>query len=321
MSSRIEKMLAKSAGVRPAKDIPDNEIPTSTRPKTAVGMTAALQAAQLRIAELESGNSATLPVAKIAPNPWQPRRVFDEAEIQKLAASIAEVGLIQPVIVRRVQNLDTEEFQVVAGERRLRAHRLLGLGEIKAIVVNVPDEDMASLALAENLDREDLTAYEIAIAIRNAESAFPNRKRLAEALGIQRSDLYRYLSFFQLPALILVDLEQDPDLLGRDAAEQIAGLVKKHGDGANEAVSRVWTQVKAKKVDQGKAAELIEAIMLRNEGLPRADRDIRKLFVGKEQAGSITRDAKTFTVKIKTVALTPEKEAELRAFVERMFAA
>lgn len=361
MSSRIEKMLAKTQGIRAAKDIPEAEVFRSTAPKTAVGTMAAWQASQARIEELEkqlaeAGSEASIPVASISPNPWQPRRVFDEAEIQKLAGSIAEIGLIQPVIVRSVSNIDTTsgaresvtngdttsraresvpnmdtsnfasasvhnmdtQYQLVAGERRWRAHRTLGKLDIKAVVVQVSDEEMAAIALAENFDREDLTAYEIALAIRNAESAFPNRKNLASALGINRTDLYRFLAFFQLPDFIIDDLDTHPDLLGRHAAEDVAGSIKKHGDRAIESLRHLWPRVKSGDLDQGKIVSLIESSIARGAQVP-VQRDIRKLFVGKSQAGSITRDPGKLKIEIKAAALTPEKEAELRRFVEGMF--
>jgi len=278
---------------------------------------AAWQAAQRRIEELEAqGASSVIVIEQIRPNPWQPRRVFKEDEIRKLAESIADVGLIQPVVVRRVQNLDTG-FELVAGERRLRAHKLLAQIEIKAIIIDVPDEDMAAMALAENIDREDLSAYEIAIAVRNAESAFPNRKELAKSLGMQRSDLYRLMAFFQLPEFIRADLDINPSLLGRDAAEAIAAVLKRHGDNASEAVSRIWTRFKAGDIDQGKFAAAVEALITRGHTL-RTDRDIKKLFIGKEQAGSITRDASALTVKIRTAAISPAKESRLRAFVQQL---
>ena len=278
---------------------------------------AAWQAAQRRIEELEAqGTSMTITLDQIKPNPWQPRRVFKEGEIRKLAESIADVGLIQPVVVRRVQNLDTG-FELVAGERRLRAHKLLAKVEIKAIIVDVPDEDMAAMALAENIDREDLSAYEIAIALQNAESAFPSRKELAKSLGMQRSDLYRYMAFFQLPEFILQDLDGNPSLLGRDAAEGVAAVLKKHGGAASEAVSRIWTRFKAGEIDQGKFAAAVEAMIVRGDTL-RTHRDIKKLFVGKEQAGSITRDASAVTIKIRTAAISSDKESRLRDFVQQL---
>ena len=199
MSSRIEKMLAKSAGVRSARDIPQAETEQPARPKTAVGMTAALQSAQLRIAELEARDSSMIPVDSIRPNPWQPRRVFDLEEIRSLSESIAELGLIQPVVVRKSVSSGDTFYELIAGERRLRAHKLLGQAQIKAVVIEAPDEDMAVLALAENVNREDLADYEVSLAIKRAEKEFPNRKRMAEALGISRADLYRYFAFNNIP--------------------------------------------------------------------------------------------------------------------------
>lgn len=321
MSKRIEEMLAKTQGIRAAKDIPDSEVVRSSAPKTAVGTMAAWQASQAKIEELEqqlaaAGTDIIIPVDGIVPNPWQPRRVFDEDEIEKLAGSIAEVGLIQPVIVRNAPMLDTP-YQLVAGERRWRAHQLLGQANIKAIVIQATDEEMIALALAENFDRADLTAYEVALAIRGmADKA--TKKDLARALGISRSDLYRYLSFFELPGFIINDLEIDPGLLGRDASEDIVSVIRKHGQPAIDVVSRIWTRVKSGEIDQGKIAGLIEASVTRGEHV-RAERDIRKLFVGKEQAGSITRDTSGLTIKIRSAALTPDKENELRQFVEGMF--
>ena len=302
------------------------------RPITAPGATAMMQptidalndrakAAEKRAVELEARvkdlESLAIPVAAIEPNPWQPRRLFDEAEILKLAGSIAEVGLIQPVIVRRCVGTSNTRYQIVAGERRWRAHKALGKLDIKSVVIAATDGEMAALALAENFDREDLTAYEIALAIKNAEAAFPNRKSLALALGINRSDLYDFLAFFALPPFVLSDLDERPGTLGRTAAKELSVVIKRHGELAIEALQRVWPRLKSSDLDQGKIAATIEAAILRG-GAPKTDRDIRKLFVGKEQAGSITRDASHLAIKIKVAALTPEKEVELRAFVERI---
>ena len=334
-----DKLMAKSAGIKEQVDAELTRSPTKpSAARTAIGHAGAYQVeitkSEARIKELESRvadlENTVIRVDEVSPNPWQPRRVFDQGELEKLASSIAEIQLIQPIIVRRVQNLDTgvgekasvqildTHYQLIAGERRWRAHKLLGRHEIKAVILDgVTDADMAAMALAENIDREDLSAYEIAIAIRNAESSFPNRKSLAAALGMQRSDLYRYLSFFELPDFIKVDLDSNPGLLGRDAAEAIVSMIKRHDVLAVESVSRIWTRVKSGDLDQGKFAATIEAAILRGDA-PKTDRDIRKLFVGKDQAGSITRDANHLAIKIKVAALTPEKEVELRAFVERM---
>lgn len=336
--SKKDKFASISAGLEEALDKIEAKPSCAPFPRTAPGQLMAFRnemiAYEEKIAALEAKvkdlETTTISVALISPNPWQPRKVFDEAEIQKLAGSIAEIGLIQPIVVRSVSNVDTHgapkesvsnvdtRYQIVAGERRWRAHKLLGLSEVKAVVIETTDEEMAALALAENFDREDLTAYEIALAIQNAESAFPNRKSLANALGINRTDLYKFLAFFQLPDFVISDLEQQPGLLGRHAAEEIAASIKKHDQPAIDALEKIWPRVKSGDLDQGKIASLIETSISRGTQAP-IQRDIRKLFVGNEQAGSITRDAARLKIEIKAAALTPEKEAELRAFVEKMF--
>jgi ParB family chromosome partitioning protein len=285
-----------------------------------------IAALEARVKDLET---TALRVADISPNPWQPRRLFNEAKLQELASSISTVDLIQPITVRRVRTSDTssdqtgsvrtsDTYQIVAGERRWRAHKLLGKTEIIVRIVEASDTDMRVLAIAENHGREDLTDYEYALSIRNHEEDHANKKSLAAALGKNRTELYQYLAFFKLPAFILEDLEVSPELLGRTAAEDIAITLKKHGNKALESLKALWPRVKSGDLDQGKIAANIESAVVRGE-VVKTNRDIKKLFVGKEQAGSITRDASHLAIKIRSVALTPEMESELRAFVEKMF--
>jgi ParB family chromosome partitioning protein len=322
------------------------------RPVTSPGQLMAFQseimAAEDKIKALEAKvkdlEETAIEVGSITPNPWQPRKIFNEAQIQKLAGSIAEIGLVQPVLVRRVGSsdtlsqgvkvsavptllvgssesvgsADTSIYQLVAGERRVRAHRLLGKEKIKAIIVDVSDEEMAAIALAENIDREDLTAYEIATAIRAAESAFPNRKSLASCLGINRTDLYAYLAFFTLPSFVIEDLESEPGLLGRGAAEDIASVLKTHGDDAREALKHLWPRVKSGDLEQGRVAGLITTSVSKKAPSSTSVRDVKPLLLSGKRAGTITRDDKTLTVKIQVSALPPERESELLDFLERL---
>lgn len=318
---KINKFDILSEGLGASLDKLDGS--AAPRPKTAPGQLMTFRnemgAYEDRIAALEEeladAKRTEIPLDLIDPNPWQPRTFFDPQEISDLAASIAEVGLIQPVIVRRVPTLDTR-YQLIAGERRLRAHKELGRTEIKAIILDAADEELAVMALAENLDRADLADYEISKAIRRAEKEFPDRKQMAKAIGIGRSDLYRYLAFQSLPEIIKTDLEINPRLLGRFVAEQIVSFIKEHGMTATDALSVVWPKVKGGHLDQTKLVSAAEASF--NGKATRTDRDIRKLFVNTVQAGSITRDQNAFTVKIKTVLLTDEKEARLREFVQHL---
>ncbi|KOR10070.1 ParB/RepB/Spo0J family partition protein, partial [Burkholderia cenocepacia] len=159
MSNLRERMMSKTAGLRAAKDIELAAQPEKpATPRTAPGMAGALATAQARILELErSTSSHELPVAEIVPNPWQPRRIFNEAKLTELAESIRESGLIEPIVVRKA----AVGYQIVAGERRWRAHKMIGKDAIKAVVADVSDGDMAVLALVENVVRDGLTDYEI----------------------------------------------------------------------------------------------------------------------------------------------------------------
>ena len=322
--SRRDELMKKNQNIRSATEISEKEILSAQqnhRPRSGQGSFAQRQRLEDRIRELETqvGNSGgqMIPVTEISPNPWQPRRVFDEEDLQKLAMSIEEIGLVQPIIVRSVSNRDTS-FEIIAGERRYRAYQILGRDSIKAIILSVTDADMAAFALAENIDRTDLTAYEIAVSIRNAERMFPSRTSLASSLGLNRTALYKYLAFFKLPSFIINDLENCPGLLGRDAADAIASLLADGGDQALSSLQAVWPRVRSGDLGQGKVVGAVKAAM-KNHAMVRSGRDIKKLFVGSEQAGTITRDDAALTIKIRAAMLTSEKEIELRSFVEHIF--
>ncbi|SPB14350.1 parB-like partition protein [Caballeronia novacaledonica] len=320
MSSLRDRMMSKTAEVRAAKDIQlDPQQEKAASPRTAPGMAAALASAQQRIAQLEqAGPASEAPVADIVPNPWQPRQVFNDAKLVQLAESIREAGLVQPIVVRRVG----AGFQIVAGERRWRAHKMIGKESIKVLVVDLSDEEMAMLALVENVAREDLCDYEISRSIRRTEKEFPNRKRMAEALGISRSELYRYLSFGELPDFVLQDLDVQPRLLGATAAESVVSVLRGRNDAAFEIAKDLWARVVAGDLEQSKLGKAIKQA-LEEQGKPApgvSDRSIDKIFASGSQAGSITRDSMGLTVKIKAGMLTVDKEKQIRDLVAQLFA-
>jgi ParB family transcriptional regulator, chromosome partitioning protein len=320
MSSLRDRMMSKTADVRAAKDIKvDNQQERQTGPRTAPGMAGALAQAQKRIVELEtSGAPSEVPVGEIVPNPWQPRQVFSEAKLKELAESIREAGLVQPIVVRR----SGTGYQIVAGERRWRAHKMIAKETIKVLIVELSDEEMAMLALVENVVRDDLCGYEISRSIRRTEREFPNRKRMAEALGISRSDLYRYLSFGDLPDFIVQDLDVQPRLLGATASEQVVSALRGQDmPRAIEITKGLWAKVVSGDLDQLKLAKAIKHALEndRNSGGGVSDRTIEKIFAGGSQAGSITRDGVGLTVKIKSGALTPDKERQIRELISHLF--
>ncbi len=138
-------------------------------------------------------------VAEIAPNPHQPRRSFPEDDLQDLAASIRSEGLLQPVLVRKVR----KGYQLISGERRLRAVKLAQMSTIPAIVLDVDDRKAHELALVENLQREDLTPLEEAEGLHSLITRFGlTQDALAEALGMKRSSIANSLRLLELPQTI-----------------------------------------------------------------------------------------------------------------------
>jgi ParB family transcriptional regulator, chromosome partitioning protein len=317
MSNMREQLLAKTAGIRKTSAIKEDEVKRTERTQTAPGLAGALAVAQLRVQELEAaGVTSELLITDIAPNPWQPRRVFNEEKLKELAESIREVGQVQPIVVRRVAT----GYQIVAGERRWRAHKILGLDSIKAVVTDCSDSDMAVLAMVENVSRDDLSDYEISRSIRRTEKEFPDRKRLAEALGLSKSGLFQFLSFEKLPAFVLEDLDIQPRLLGANAAEAIVSAIRKFGDAGLSAAREVWPDVVSGDLEQGKAAAAIKLIAARGTASATAnERSIDKFFAGKEHAGSITKDVNGFTVKFKPGVMTEDLETRIRSLISETF--
>lgn len=160
----------------------------------------------------------------IKPNKSQPRILFDETELQNLANSIQELGLLQPIIVRPTGI--TNQYEIISGERRYRAFQLLEKPYIDCIVMDANDEKNSLLALAENINREDLTDYEIAKSVIAFKNTFPNKTEYANTLGISRQDLYRLLAFEKLPLQIQQRLDDLPTLLTAKTAEQISQFIK-----------------------------------------------------------------------------------------------
>lgn len=136
-------------------------------------------------------------VGDISPSPYQPRVQMDEGSLKELAASIKAKGVIQPIIVR---SLGSDKYEVIAGERRLRASRLADMSEIPAIVREVDDAEAMALAVTENIQREDLNAIELARAYSILMNQFGlTQEQLAQALGKSRPAVANMLRLLQLP--------------------------------------------------------------------------------------------------------------------------
>jgi ParB family chromosome partitioning protein len=151
-----------------------------------------------------------IPVARIAPNPQQPRREFDDGELERLADSVERHGVLQPVVVRRVagsQDPGGERFELVVGERRWRASRRAGRETLPAVVADVADRGLLEVALVENVQRADLNAIELAHAFQTLADAGATQEEIGERVGLDRSSVANHLRLLELPREIQQHVE------------------------------------------------------------------------------------------------------------------
>ena len=147
-----------------------------------------------------------IPISQIEANPNQPRREFDSEALQELATSIREIGIIQPITLRQI---DDNRFQIIAGERRWRASQIAGLTAIPAYIRTISDESIMEMALVENIQREDLNAIEIALAYQHLlENDGMTQEKVSERVGKSRAAIANYLRLLRLPAQIQLSLQK-----------------------------------------------------------------------------------------------------------------
>lgn len=167
----------------------------------------------------EDDKVVEIPLSQLRPNPYQPRKTFNEESIQELAASIREHGVIQPIIVRSV----IKGFEIIAGERRYRASQVSGKPTIPAVVKKLSDRDVMEIALIENIQREDLNALELAIAYQAIMDQFSlTQEELSAKVGKSRSHVANFLRLLQLPEEIKQYVSRGTLSMGH--ARAIAGI-------------------------------------------------------------------------------------------------
>ncbi|MGO9261181.1 MAG: ParB/RepB/Spo0J family partition protein [Bryobacteraceae bacterium] len=194
-----------------------------------------------------TGVPDTIPIDDIDPNPLQPRRAFEQDKLEELAQSITHNGIVQPLVVRRVGG----RYQLIAGERRLRAARLAGLKEVPVVVRDVPDKNLLEITLIENIQREDLNPIETAQAFqRLGTDLFLSLEDIARHTGKDRTTIANLLRLLQLPKEVqqlLVEHKITAGharcLLGLPTAELTRELAKK-------IISYGWSVRQAERVVQ-----------------------------------------------------------------------
>src|SRR5512133_102869 len=180
------------------------------------GLGALIDGVEKEVLEKKVEANQDIPVDSIEANPFQPRTSFDEKALEELSASIKKLGIVQPLTVREISN---GRYQLIAGERRLRAARLAGLTHVPAYIRTADDQAMLELALVENIQREDLDAVEVAISFqRLIEECTLTQEQLSERVGKQRSTVANYLRLLKLPAEIQLGIRNKQLMMGHARA-------------------------------------------------------------------------------------------------------
>lgn len=153
-------------------------------------------------------------------NPNQPRREFNQDALVDLATSIKEIGLVQPITLRKMEN---DTYQIIAGERRFRASKIANLSTIPAYIRTADDEQLMEMALVENIQREDLNSVEIALAYQHLIEEYKlTQDQLSDRIGKNRTTIANYLRLLKLPAIIQVGLKNKKIDMGH--ARALLGL-------------------------------------------------------------------------------------------------
>lgn len=210
--------------------------------------------------ERTEGDVQQIPLELIEPNPYQPRQHFDEEKLQELAQSIAELGLLEPVLVRRTG----QTYQLIAGERRVRAARIAGLSEVPALVKDFGDLEVMQVALIENLQREDLNPIEEAEGYQRLIEEFGfTQSQAAQAVGRKRSSIAN--------ALRLLNLEESEKQMVREGQLSV-GHAKVLLGVANK---KKRAELAKKVVSEDLSVRQLEELVKKPERVPRGTAKMR----------------------------------------------
>ncbi len=226
------------------------------------------------IPETTESGPTEIPIDRIDPNPDQPRRVFETAQLQTLADSIRQHGVIQPIVVTRVR----DRFELVVGERRWRATREAGITSIPAVIAEVDADDRLALALIENIQRRDLNPIELAQAFRSLAEIGATQEEIGHRVGLERSTIANHLRLLELPREFQQDVEE-----GRLSAGHAKSLL---GVANPERRRRLRDQIIREAVSVRAAEELCRAgSASAKQRPPRAshDPDLQRLVDGLRQ--------------------------------------
>lgn len=256
------------------------------------------------------------------PSPFQVRRNFDLEAIESLAATISEAGgLHEPIIVRPVAN---DQYEIVAGERRWRAHKLLGWTSIDAVVRDIADDESGRIGVIENIQREQLSDYEtyLGILVLERDQIYQKKADLAVHLGMARQEIYRYKAFAVLPEFVIEDLEKKPELMTRKTAD----LLKRYfSDGSPYPKDRVlkemkslWEAIKSGKLKQAALPAALENRLKTTQNERNASAEKNEIIREGKTIGFFERKGDVLHMKVDASRLSPSRQEKLKDFIETL---
>ena len=249
------------------------------------GLGALIDGVEKEVLEKKVEANREIPVNAIEANPFQPRTNFDEQSLEELSVSIRKLGIVQPLTVRETT---PGHYQLIAGERRLRAARLAGLTHVPAYVRTADDQAMLELALVENIQREDLDSVEVAISFqRLIEECKLTQEQLSDRVGKQRSTVANYLRLLKLPAEIQLGIRNKQLMMGHartlinidDPKKQI-NVYYKIVDG-ELSVRQAEELVRHLQSEQSRDPDRVEKKKKLNEDFSKLSEHLNKIFSAK----------------------------------------
>ena len=222
------------------------------------GLDAIFGAEGLDLKSKPMGETAEIDIDRIVPNPTQPRKEFDEEALDELAESIRQLGIIQPLTVRKGAD---GRYVLISGERRWRAARRAGLAALPVYIREVDDENLHAMALVENIQRQDLNAIEIALGLqRLIEECHLTQEALSQKVGKNRSSVANYLRLLKLPDELQLALKEG--LVSMGHAKAIAGLLEREQ-------LRMLKRILKKNLSVRQTEELVRSLAEAAEAAPR----------------------------------------------------
>ncbi len=203
MQKPTNSKLGRGIGALLGNSFPEEIIETLTEGKAAQAKTAEIKKEKL---EINLAENHMVPISQISISKYQPRKIFREEEIKELAESIKENGLIQPLIVKQVDS----GFELIAGERRLRACKLAGLDKVAVVVKRVTDKETLAMAIIENVQRSDLNCVEEALAYFQLMEEFNlTQEEVAKKIGKNRATIANFLRILKLPREVIALVQKN----------------------------------------------------------------------------------------------------------------